>query len=191
MLYGAPTTRRRDAQRNRAAIVEAAIAVLSGPGPVTLMPEIARRAGISQATLYRHFPDRYALAAGIIGHQLHELEVAGAAGRDRPATFGRLLREVLARQIHMRPLVVLSRRLDPATRRRFQQRMIAALTPPMRLAQEHGQIRPDLEPEDLLLMLRMVAGAAEATDDLLAGQAVAERSIDLLLRGIGLVRPDP
>src|SRR3954468_5571681 len=68
VLYGAQPARRRDAQRNRTAILRAACEVMTSQRPVVGMPEIARRAGIGQATLYRHFPDRSALAAGVIGY---------------------------------------------------------------------------------------------------------------------------
>ena len=74
MLYGAPTARRQDAQRNRAAIVEAATEVMTSRESVVAMLEIARRAGVGQATLYRHFPDRAALADAVIVHHLQRLE---------------------------------------------------------------------------------------------------------------------
>ena len=148
------------------------------------MPEIARRAGVGQATLYRHFPDRDALAAAVIGYQIERLERCVAAGRDQPATFRRAAREMLRTQITMRPLVLLVRRLDPRTRRRYQRRVIAALAEPLRRAQEAGYVRSDLVPEDLVLLFRMVEGVVERTDDVAAARAAAGRSIDLALDGV-------
>ena len=52
------------------------------------MPEIARRAGVGQATLYRHFPDRSALAAAVIAHHLQRLEADAATDADEPAACG-------------------------------------------------------------------------------------------------------
>src|SRR5690349_15036208 len=109
MLYGAPAVRRRDAQRNRAAILEAAAEVLTRSEGFALMPEIARRAGVGQATLYRHFADRHALLAAVIGHQLELLEAAA-----QHAEFRQLLRETLHSLITHRGLVSLAGRLDPA-----------------------------------------------------------------------------
>src|SRR5690348_11045074 len=140
MLYGAQTSLRRDARRNRAAIVEAASEVLCGRGAVALMPEIARRAGVALATLYRHFPDRQALTAAVIGHQLHQLEEAAAASTERPTAFRPLLRTVLHRLIEMRSLVVLAEGLESGARRRYERRMVMAFAQPLRRAQDLGYV---------------------------------------------------
>lgn len=183
MLYGAPTARRQDAQRNRAAIVRAAIEVMTTPGSVIAMPEIARRAGVAQATLYRHFPDRPAVAAAVIAHQLQLLE-ACAADTTQPVTFHHLLREVLHNQIAMRPLVLLARRFEPSLRIQYERRLIAAFAEPLRRAQSTGQVRRDFAPKDLMLLVTMVQGVAEAIEDVAVAQSAADRSIDLVLDGI-------
>jgi AcrR family transcriptional regulator len=172
MLYGAPTTRRRDAQRNRAAILEAAAEVLTRSEGFALMPEIARRAGVGQATLYRHFADRHALLAGVIGHQLERLEAHAAH-----ADFRTLLRDTLHSLIAHRGLVNLAGRLEPALQERYLQRLVTAFAGPMRRARESGHIRPDLLPDDLVLIFAMVRGAAERPGD-------PRRAVDLLVEGL-------
>lgn len=184
MLYGARTSLRRDARRNRDAIVEAASQVLCGRGAVSLMPEIARRAGVALATLYRHFPDRQVLTAAVIGHQLHRLEEAAAATTERPDAFRSLLRTVLHRLIEMRSLVVFAEGLESGTRHRYERRMVTAFTQPLRRAQDLGYVRRDLVPGDLLLLFAMVRGVAGAGEDTAAARAAADRSIDLMLDGV-------
>ena len=184
MLYGTPTARRRDAQRNRAAILEAASEVLALDGTVALMPEIARRAGVGQATLYRHFPDRYALTTAVLTHQLEILATRVAAHAGHPSGFRDLLREVLHSQIELRGLVKLVRRFDATQQERYRQRVIAAFVTPLRQAREHGFVRADLVPEDLCLLFTMVQGVAEATADVRAARAAADRSVDLVLDGV-------
>ncbi|GAA0443718.1 helix-turn-helix domain-containing protein [Streptomyces olivaceiscleroticus] len=49
---------RADAQRNRERIVAAAREVMVEHGAEVPLDEVARRAGVGNATLYRHFPDR-------------------------------------------------------------------------------------------------------------------------------------
>jgi AcrR family transcriptional regulator len=190
VLYGTPVVRRRDAQRNRAAIVLAATEVLAEGDPVALMPEIARRAGVGQATLYRHFADRHALTAAVIEHQLDRLEEAVAGLAAHPEHFRELLRSVLHTQIAMRGLVVLLRRLDAPTQNRYRRRALAALSGPLRRAREHGHVRADLVPDDLALLFTMVQGVAEATGDAAAARAAADRSVDLMLDGICLTAAD-
>ncbi len=184
MLYGTPTARRRDAQRNRAAILAAASEVLARDETVALMPEIARRAGVGQATLYRHFPDRHALTTAVITYQLGILETRVVTHSAHPAGFRDLLREVLHSQIELRGLVRLARRFDIALQERYRRRVVTAFAGPLRRAIEHGHVRADLVPEDLALLFTMVQGVAEATDDLRAARAAADRSVDLVLEGV-------
>ncbi|POX41505.1 TetR family transcriptional regulator [Streptomyces sp. Ru73] len=49
---------RADAQRNRERIVAAAREIMVEHGADVPLDEVARRAGVGNATLYRHFPDR-------------------------------------------------------------------------------------------------------------------------------------
>ncbi|MEU4563377.1 helix-turn-helix domain-containing protein [Actinoplanes sp. NPDC023936] len=161
------------------AILEAASEVLTHSEGFALMPEIARRAGVGQATLYRHFADRHALLAGVIGHQLERLETHAAH-----TEFRRLLRETLQSLITLRGLVSLARRLDPAMQERYLRRVVAAFTVPLRRARESGHVRPDLVPEDLALLFAMVQAVAETTADVTAARAAADRSVDLVLEGV-------
>ncbi|WP_407841660.1 TetR/AcrR family transcriptional regulator [Streptomyces sp. DSM 116496] len=57
---------RADAVRNRERILAAARDVLVEFGPAAPLDEIARRAGVGNATLYRHFPDRPALIHHVV-----------------------------------------------------------------------------------------------------------------------------
>ncbi|WP_426512092.1 TetR family transcriptional regulator [Dactylosporangium sp. McL0621] len=161
MLYGSPTPQRRDAQRNRSAIVRAASELMLSRAAV-LMPEIARRAGVGQATLYRHFRDRPTLVAAVVSEQLARLEA------DDACTFRELLGTALRLYAVMRPLIAAADGLD--------RRLGAALTPALRRAQQQGQVRPGLVPDDLALLFAMLSGAP----------ADAERSIALLVDGVCL-----
>lgn len=57
---------RADALRNRERIVAAARELFVEYGSEAPLDEIARRAGIGNATLYRHFPDRAALIHDVV-----------------------------------------------------------------------------------------------------------------------------
>src|ERR1700712_4155727 len=57
---------RRDSERNRARLVEAAREVFADRGFDATLDDIARHAGLGTGTAYRHFPNKQALAAEVI-----------------------------------------------------------------------------------------------------------------------------
>ena len=79
---------RADAQRNRTAVLAAAEAVYAEQGVEVSLNEIARRAGIGNATLYRHFPTRESLLSAVYTEHLERYcEIAeDAAQADDPVT---------------------------------------------------------------------------------------------------------
>lgn len=80
---------RADAVRNRAAILNAAADVLATT-PGASLAEVAHRAGLGRATLYRHFENRDALLAAIRDEALTRATaaLAGAGLEDCPVRDG-------------------------------------------------------------------------------------------------------
>ncbi|MFC9182117.1 TetR/AcrR family transcriptional regulator [Streptomyces globisporus] len=76
------------AARNRSALVAAAREVFAEHGLEAPLSAIARRAGVGQGVLYRHFPDRAAAVAAVLEENVRQIEQE-AAGRD--ATFAGVL----------------------------------------------------------------------------------------------------
>src|SRR4051794_2402941 len=71
---GTRPTLRSDARRNRRRLLEAARGVMRQQGLEASLGEIARRAGVGNATLYRHFPTREALWEAVFAEYGSELE---------------------------------------------------------------------------------------------------------------------
>ncbi|MFJ7327723.1 TetR family transcriptional regulator [Streptomyces cyaneofuscatus] len=67
------------AARNRAALIAAAREVYAEHGLDAPLSRIARRAGVGQGVLYRHFPDRAAVANAVLEENVREVEQAAAA----------------------------------------------------------------------------------------------------------------
>ncbi|GAB3701164.1 TetR/AcrR family transcriptional regulator [Mariniluteicoccus flavus] len=65
---------RRDAQRNRARIVEAAERAYAAEGLEVALDAIAKQAGVGAGTLYRHFPTRSDLVAAVLESRRPDLE---------------------------------------------------------------------------------------------------------------------
>ncbi|MFG3211300.1 TetR/AcrR family transcriptional regulator [Streptomyces tendae] len=80
---GAPR-QRRDARRNRELLLEAAHEVFTEQGLDAALDVIARRAGVGNATLYRHFPTRAALVDAVFRDSLTGTMDAGERARRAP-----------------------------------------------------------------------------------------------------------
>lgn len=70
---------RKAAPRNRAALVAAAREIYAEHGLDAPLSAIARRAGVGQGVLYRHFPDRAAVATAVLEGNVQQVEQAAAA----------------------------------------------------------------------------------------------------------------
>lgn len=67
------------AARNRAALIAAAREVYAEHGLAAPLSAIARRAGVGQGVLYRHFPDRTAVATAVLEENVVQVEQAAGA----------------------------------------------------------------------------------------------------------------
>ncbi|MFC3502451.1 TetR/AcrR family transcriptional regulator [Micromonospora krabiensis] len=74
----APTSRKRaDARRNEQALLNAAGAAFVASGVDVPVRDIAARAGVGVATIYRHFPTRADLIVAVYRHQVEACAEAG------------------------------------------------------------------------------------------------------------------
>lgn len=79
-----PRPPRADAVRNRAAVIEAARRVMSRKGIEAGMDEIARAAKVGVGTVYRHFPTKDDLIAGVIRARFDRFAERAVAELDNP-----------------------------------------------------------------------------------------------------------
>jgi AcrR family transcriptional regulator len=182
--------RRKDASENRQAILGAARELFADSTDVA-MSAIAKRAGVGQATLYRNFPNRSALAAEIIDEHFERIAALAAEHEGDPDAFFVILRTLIDAIVSMYALAVLARS-DAETDshiRLARQRLRALLKGPLSDAKAAGLVRRDLSIDDVVLMLAMGRGAMEGLPDAAARSAVAHRVLALLLSGVEAPRP--
>jgi AcrR family transcriptional regulator len=190
MVVATQPQRRRDASANRMAILEAARELLADSTDVA-MCTIAKRAGVGQATLYRNFPNRSALAVEIIDENFERIAALASEHQGDVDAFFILLRSLIDGLVAMYALAVLARS-DAETDshlQRARQRMRALLKGPLGDAKAAGVVRRDLSIDDVFLMLAMGRGAMEGLPDSAARSAVAHRVLALLLNGVEAPRP--
>ena len=172
---------RADARRNREAIVHAARAVFAEAGLDAPLDAIARRAGVGRGTLYRRFPSRDDLLLAIHEDNIDSLEAVAVDAPNPEHAFVDVLVAAKKMLVADRGFVELLRR-HPVSRqsaRHVSDRFLTIIEEPLRRAQRAGHVRDDLRPEDVLLILDMLGGAALG--------AGPHRAPDRADRALGLV----
>ncbi|MFI7612739.1 TetR/AcrR family transcriptional regulator [Nonomuraea terrae] len=154
------TTRlRADARRNREQIITAAREVFLEQGVHASLEEIARRAGVGIATLYRRFPDRHTLVRQVALDNLarvsEELDRATAAHSDAWGALARLLRRMVELRVGVF-MPILASSLEEDMRgeggelKASRDRIFERLERLVHCAQREGRLRQGIGPIDLL-----------------------------------------
>jgi AcrR family transcriptional regulator len=159
---------RADAERNRRRIVDAAKAVFGEQGLDAPLDEVARRAGVGIATLYRRYPTREALVVTCFKERLDEYSAAldaALAAPDAWTGFCAFVERACEMQAADRAAQDLLTTTFPTAREVEAQRargyeQFAEL---VGRAQREGALRSDFVTEDFVLLLMANAGVVRAT----------------------------
>ncbi len=181
---------RADAQRSLDALLEAAKAIFAASGVDAPVREIAARAGVGIATVYRHFPQRSDLIAAVFRREVDACAAAAAvlAREHEPGeALARWLRRYTGFIATKRGLAAALHSGDAAFDALpgyFRQHLEPALQSLLDAAVAAGEIRGDVEPYDLL---RAVGNLSVAGGD--DGARHGRRMVDLLIDGLRFSAP--
>jgi AcrR family transcriptional regulator len=176
---------RSDAQRNRERILEVAKQVFTRRGADASMGEIARRAKIGPGTLYRNFATRDELLATVY---ITEVEKLAAAQKKLSAELPPI-EALRAWLLVFIDYIAAKKIIAPALNamaggpsRVFQQTMQVMEEAANALAGRavaSGDLRPDVDPRDLMRAIYGLSTAGSADD----WPAKARKFVDILLQG--------
>ena len=163
-----PRRLRADAERNKAAIVAAAREVFAEHGLEAPLEEIAQRAGVGIATLYRRFPAREQLVAAALIEKVTQYADAASeatAASDPWAGFVGYVRRICELQAADRGLSDLLSMTLAADERieHLRSTANAQVVSLIERAKAAGRLRADFVGEDLLLLLIASAAVGQAT----------------------------
>jgi AcrR family transcriptional regulator len=176
--------RRVDAQRNYELLLTTARKVFGERGVDAPLDDIARQAGIGNATMYRHFPTRRELIIAVYADEVAALCAQGEALLEDElpgdALFG-WLRAFIAHVAAKRELALAIPNDQGGQRSelfdRWHKAMHTTASKLLARAQSSGAVGADLDVSDLLTLANGIALASVDTDQ-------AERCLGLLLHGI-------
>ncbi len=159
---------RADAQRNRCAILAAARDIFAEQGLEAPLEEIALRAGVGIATLYRRFPDRERLVAAALEEKVAQYARAAdeALAADDPwAGFAGYVERICELQAGDRGMADLLSMALPASEgvERLRSEASNKLIELIDRAKAAGRLRPDFTGEDLLILLIANAAVVQVT----------------------------
>lgn len=152
---------RADGRENRLRLIDTAEAVFADQGFDAPLDVIAKRAGVSRMTLYRHFKDRETLCFAVLERNVLKLENKAEALQDNLNAFSEIFDMMLAMFTANQGMV------EGLTRQQahqdqinsLRQRVIDLLHKPLVQAQSAGLVKPGLQQDDISLLMYMLGGS--------------------------------
>lgn len=184
------TPMRKNARANRERILAAAEAVFGASGELGSTEEVADRAGVGIATVFRHFPTKDALIEATLVRQFDRLneQASRLAGGPDP---GRAVRELIvtlietsATKLTLISLVGESGQLPLAVQEATSQ-VQATISGILARAKNEGAVAEDVTVDEFFVLVR---GLAQATATMPAAPVTLDRAIEIVYRGLAPAR---
>jgi AcrR family transcriptional regulator len=180
---------RADARRNYEKLVSAARDVFAEDGAAATLDDIARRAQVGPATLYRHFPTRQHLLEAVYLGEVEAVSRAAADLADLPPwdALVQWLREFMRyaatkRAVAQEMLSYIDQ--DAEVFRASRAAITSAGDALLQRAQEDGAVRSDTSFRDIARLLGGIAGIRGAEP------AEIDRALDIVLDGLRYQAPN-
>lgn len=176
---------RADAERNRAKLLEAARVVFAAQGLDAPLEDIARRAGVGIATLYRRFPTRDQLIAATFTERMAGYAQAARAALSSDSAWAGLVTFIQ----HWAGMQIADRGLgdvmslsfpDSPEFEQFRQDAYGTVFELIERAKAAGAVRPDFVPEDFIMLMMANAGIMHAAGE--AAPLLSARLVAYLLQ---------
>ncbi len=147
---------------NRRALIGAARAVFAEEGLGAPLSTVAKRAGVGQGSLYRHFPDRIGLAVAVFDDNVDALEALA----EEPSSTLRELFDLVAEQAIVSAALIdmiVSERADPRAEA-IGARVLAVVDRMLARDRASGRVHDRVTTDDLMLSVSMLAFVLSKTD---------------------------
>ena len=184
------TPMRKNARANRERILAAAEAVFGASGELGSTEDVAARAGVGIATVFRHFPTKEALIEASLVRQFERLNEQASRLADGPDP-GRAIRQLIVTLIEtsstkltLISLAGESGQLSPAVQDAMSQ-VQASIGGILARAKDEGAVAEDVTADEFFLLVR---GLAQAAATMPAAPVTLDRAIDITCRGLAQPR---
>ncbi len=185
---------RRDAERNRQRILEAARDAFAEGGLSVTLDEIGRRAGVGVGTVYRRYPDKEKLIDAIFEDGINQLVALAEECLEAEDAWSGMLRFFEgATEGHACDRgfkeVALSGYHGLERCARARELMLPVVTRLVERAQAEGSLRPDVSPTDMPLLQLMLGSLSDCTREV--DPEVWRRYVGIVADGLRTRRDGP
>lgn len=188
-----PGRLRADARRNHEQVLAAAREVFVEQGAGAPLEEVARRAGVGIATLYRRFGDREALLRAVVLHALEDSQAAAEAALAASADEGVDGLDALAQCMHavlelrvsaVVPLALDRLDLDDSEMTEVREGGAAAMERLIEVAHDDGSLPRQITFADIGTLLVRLSRPLPGPVPTAVDDELARRHLDLALAGL-------
>jgi AcrR family transcriptional regulator len=187
---------RADARDNLRRLLDAARDVFIEQGDGAPLDEIARRAGIGIATLYRRFPDRRALIRAVVLDAMRRsMDEARQAAREEDEAFRALVRymhlAIDGRTAAVIPALLGAIDFDDEDIARGRQESAAAFDALVDAARRAGGLRTDVTSGDIGMLIVRMTRPLPGSFPAELNNGLSHRHLDLLVDGLRPATREP
>ncbi|MFI0843370.1 TetR/AcrR family transcriptional regulator [Mesorhizobium sp. IMUNJ 23232] len=178
---------RADAARNRERLLDATSALVAEKAGELSLAAVAERAGVGIGTLYRHFPNRDALLAGLYRNEVARLKAeADILARELPplealTTWLEHYAALMAVKYGFADAMKSALNSDAEVFSQSRVQAAGALSSLLEAAAEAGAVRRGIDPEDVLMAVAATISASLNRED---SAARGKRLLGLIVDGL-------
>jgi AcrR family transcriptional regulator len=182
---------RKDAERNRQRILEAARELFAQQGLGVTLNDVAHHAGVGVGTVYRRFPDKSQLIEELFEQQVGELVALMEEALEDPDPWRGLtgfIRRNLEHQTRDRALREIIMGTPEGAQRvsQIRARMFPLGGRLIQRAKDAGALRADFQPQDFPILIMMLTAVVDAAREV--QPELWRRYLEILIQGL---RADP
>ena len=184
---------RKDAERNRQLILQAAEELFVERGLGVTLNDIAHHAGVGVGTVYRRFPDRDRLIEGLFEQRLQDMVDLMNRALDDPDPWNGIVGflegalELQSTNFGLKDLILATPE-GLGSICRLRDRLFPLGQQLIKRAQDAGELRADFEPSDMPLVQLMVSAISDGARDV--DPELWRRFLQIVLQGMR-ANPEP
>ncbi len=172
---------RIDSLQNKEILLVTARKLFKDKGLEVPLIEIAKAAGVTRMTFYRHFPNRNAIIDAVFDQNLERLAVFTQKIENSENCFFKLLNIVLRQRVEYNLYLPY---VSEAKGKIHVERLIKIFAEPIKKAKQSGMLRNDFDGHKDLLLLILMMGGAVGYSNVPGGNPTTKRVMNFIIEGI-------